>query len=310
VNIRGIERLTLREAAAEAGLDPEVARHVWHIVGVAVGDDDELAFSPEEVQVLHFYAAAGELFGEAPIQQALRVIGSAFMRIAEAEVAVLRLTYEVPFLESGGSDLELTDGYGRLSRLLLPEVDGVFHALHRLHLSRASRRGWTVDEASTATLARVAVGFADLAGFTILSGRVSPGELAGIVDAFDEQVGEVVVTHGGHVVKLIGDEVMFAADRPADGLAIARQLAGGLTGPEGLPAIRVGLAAGEVLNRDGDYYGSVVNLAARLVVLAEPGEVLLDAAAAEAAPSEALEALDPTEVKGFPDPVPVFRLRG
>lgn len=152
------------------------------------------------------------------------------------------------------------------------------------------------------------MGFADLAGFTSLSGQLSPSELAGIVDAFDEHVSELVLTNGGHVVKLIGDEVMFAADDAEDGLHIAEALAAGLPSAERLPAVRVGAACGEVLNRDGDYYGSVVNLASRLVALAEPGEVLVDAALAAVAGEAAIEALDPVEVKGFADVVVPYRL--
>ena len=308
VNIRGTERLTLEDAAGEAGLTIAEARRVWLTVGVSVGDDETPAFAPEEVQVLHFFAAGREVFGETAVLQALRVIGNSFMKIAEAEVAVLRLSFEVPFLEAGGSDLDVMDGYERLTRMMLPEVEAVFTSLHRLHLARASRRGWAVDESSGATLAAVAVGFADLAGFTSLAGRVSTTELAGIVDTFDEHVGDVVLTNGGQVVKLIGDEVMFVADEVADGLCIARTLAAGLPAADGLPAVRVGLAAGEVLNRDGDYYGSVVNLAARLVNLAQPGEVLISGAAAAAAPSDDVDPLAPVEVKGFPEPVAAFRL--
>jgi class 3 adenylate cyclase len=309
INVRGLERISLRQAAVEAGLDLDEARHVWHTVGVAVGDDDAPTFAPAEVQVLHFYAAGSELFGQASILQALRVIGSSFIRIAEAEVAVLRLAFEVPFIEAGGSDLDITDGYERLTAMMLPEVEAVFSGLHRLHLVRASRRGWTVDEGSAATLARVAVGFADLAGFTSLSAKVTASELAGIVDAFDEQVSELVLTHGGQVVKLIGDEVMFVADDPHDGLAIACALITELRASSDLPAIRVGVACGEVLNRDGDYYGSVVNLAARLVAIAEPGEVLVDAVMAERAGADDVEAQPPVDVKGFADPVATFRLR-
>jgi class 3 adenylate cyclase len=309
VNIRGIERISLRQAAAEAELSMEEARRVWLTVGVSVSGDDDPAFAPEEVQVLRFFAAGREVFGDTSLLQALRVIGNSFMKIAEAEVAVLRLTFEVPFLEAGGSDLDVMDGYERLTKMMLPEVEGVFTSLHRLHLARASRRGWAVDEASGATLAAVAVGFADLAGFTSLAGQVSTTELAGIVDSFDEHAGDVVMANGGQVVKLIGDEVMFVADNVADGLCIARMLAEGIPGAEDLPAVRVGLAAGEVLNRDGDYYGSVVNLAARLVDLAEPGEVLLSGAAAAAAASDEVEPMEPVEVKGFPDPVASFRLR-
>jgi adenylate cyclase len=186
----------------------------------------------------------------------------------------------------------------------------VFAGLHRLHLARAARRGWAVDEAGGALLTTLAVGFADLAGFTSLADRLSPTELAVVVDQFDQHVGNLVVTNGGQVVKLIGDEVMFVADDLANGVRIARALTVGLPGAEDLPAVRVGLAAGEVLNRDGDYYGSVVNLAARLVTLAQPGQILASEAAAAAAPVGAVVPVGPVEVKGFADPVPVFRLEG
>jgi class 3 adenylate cyclase len=307
VNIRGIERVTPATAAAEAGLTPDEARRVWLTVGVAVGDDDEPAFAPREIEVLRFFAAARDLFGDTAVLQAMRVMGTAFARVAEAETAALRLAFEVPYIDAGGSDIEVTDGYERLTRMMLPAVEAMFPALHQLHLSRAAQRNWAVDADSAATLADVVIGFADLAGFTSLSGQLTPSELAGVVDAFDEQVGELVLTNGGQVVKLIGDEVMFVADAPQDGLRIARALAHDLPAAAGLPAIRVGAACGEVLNRDGDYYGSVVNLAARLVALAPPGQVLVDASLAREA-GDGATPLDPLEVKGFPDPVATFRV--
>ncbi len=311
VNIRGRERISLREAADRAGLDVDDARRVWLTAGVAVGEPDEPAFTPDEARVLAFFAAARDLFGEGPILQVLRVLGSAFVRIAEAETAALRLTYEVPHLDAGGTALELVEGYQRLTRVLLPEVEATFGSLHRLHLSRAARRAWSVDEEAATTLATVAVGFADLAGFTSLAGSLTPNELAGVVDAFDELAHQVVHAGGGQLVKLIGDEVMFVADDVTDGLAIALDLADDLLGQAALPGVRVGLAAGQVLNRDGDYYGSVVNLAARLVDRAEPGTVLADdnvATVATGDPGLVVEALAPVAVKGFATPVAAHRV--
>jgi adenylate cyclase len=311
LNIRGLERLTPAEAAAEAGLPAKEARRVWLCLGVAVGPDDEPAFTPAEVRILRFFADGRELFGEAVVLQTLRVMGSAFTRIAEAEVSALRLTFEIPFLDSGASDVEITEGYLRLQRMVLPELEATFAALHRLLLSRSSRRAWAVDGAGAATLASVAIGFVDLAGFTSLSRRLTPSELADTVDAFEERVSDLVAGNGGQVVKLIGDEVMFVADELDDGLTIARLLATELPGDLDLPAVRIGLAAGEVMTRDGDYYGSVVNLAARLVALAEPGSVVVSAAVAEALDDDAeATPLAPVEVKGFAEPVAAFRLRG
>ncbi len=308
VNIRGLERITPAEAAAEAGLPVDEARRVWLSLGVAVGDDDVPAFAPEEVRILRFFADGRELFGETVVLQTFRVMGSAFTRIAEAEVSALRLTFEVPFLDSGATGAEVTEGYWRLQGIVLPELEATFAALHRLLLARSSRRAWAVDGDGAATLAHVAVGFADLAGFTTLSRQMSPGELADSVDAFEERVGEVVTLHGGQVVKLIGDEVMFVADDPDDGLTIARRLSDDVPEDLGLPPVRIGMAAGEVVTRDGDYYGSVVNLAARLVGLAEPGQIVVSSAVADAVGPAFTVALPPVEVKGFADPVAAFRL--
>jgi adenylate cyclase len=309
VNIRGLERITPAGAAAEAGLDPDDARRVWISLGVAVGDDDAPAFTPDEVCILRFFADIRELFGEPAVLQAFRVMGSAFTRIAEAEVSTLRLAFEVPFVEGGASGVEVTEGYLRLQSMVLPELEATFASLHRLLLARSSRRAWAVDGEGAATLAEVAVGFADLAGFTTLSRQLSPGELADAVDAFEERVGELVTLHGGQVVKLIGDEVMFVADDCDDALTIARRLASDLPGDLDLPPVRVGMAAGTVVTRDGDYYGSVVNLAARLVGVAEPGEIVVSRTVADAAAGTAVTvALPPVEVKGFVEPVAAFRL--
>jgi class 3 adenylate cyclase len=309
VNLRGVDRISPREAADRADLSLEDARRVWLCLGVAVSDDEAPVFTEAEAEVLLFYANARDLFGEPVVLQVLRVMGSAITRMAEAEVGALRLAYEIPFVESGATDLELVDGYDRLTRMILPEVESAFAAVHRLLLARASRRAWATDGDGTATLAEVAVGFADLTDFTELSARLTAGELAEAVDTFDERVGDLVTGHGGQVVKLIGDEVMFVADDLDDGLAVARAISGQLAVDHRLPAVRVGLACGEVVSRDGDYYGSVVNLAARLVTLAEPGDVLVSAVVAASLDGAAVEALAPVDVKGFADPVAAYRLR-
>jgi adenylate cyclase len=76
---------------------------------------------------------------------------------------------------------------------------------------------------------------------------------------------------------MVGDEVLFVTDQPADAAEIALRLTSPGRSEQGLPALRVGMAAGRVLNRFGDVYGPVVNLAARLTSLARPGTALVDA---------------------------------
>jgi adenylate cyclase len=95
---------------------------------------------------------------------------------------------------------------------------------------------------------------------------------------------DTVARLGARLVKTIGDEVMFVAEDPVVAVDVALALTD--RNPEAagaeLPPARAGVALGPALARDGDYYGSVVNLAHRLVEIARPGSVIVDAGVAEA----------------------------
>jgi adenylate cyclase len=119
------------------------------------------------------------------------------------------------------------------------------------------------------------VGFADMVGFTAISQQVDEKELAAMVDRFEELAYEHIPQDGGRVIKMIGDEVMFAADSPSDAARIALELVRVYAGDDKLPDVRVGLAFGPVLSWQGDLFGPTVNLASRLVNIARPGTVLI-----------------------------------
>ncbi len=74
---------------------------------------------------------------------------------------------------------------------------------------------------------------------------------------------------------MIGDEVMFVVPTADAAAAIGLSLAEAYAGDELLSDVRVALAMGPVLIQDGDFYGPVVNLASRLVGVANPGTVLV-----------------------------------
>jgi class 3 adenylate cyclase len=109
-------------------------------------------------------------------------------------------------------------------------------------------------------------------------------------------------------VKFIGDEIMVAAADPAGGCRIMVDLIDAFTEDGTQP--RAGLVFGEVLFRHGDYYGPVVNLAARLVDAAIPGEALVDGSLVEAVKDEdlAFEPAGRRMLKGFATPVAVWSL--
>ncbi len=157
---------------------------------------------------------------------------------------------------------------------------------------------------------RLAVGFADLVGFTDWPARSDPHALASLVGEFEARAHEVVTDRGGGVVKMIGDEVMFVASDAAAGCAVATGLVEAAGRLPVLSRLRAGLAFGDVLTLHGDYYGPVVNLAARLVAAADPGVVLAVAEIAREVGDVRgwrLRSVGPKRLKGLA-PVEVYEL--
>jgi class 3 adenylate cyclase/YHS domain-containing protein len=127
--------------------------------------------------------------------------------------------------------------------------------------------------------------FADLAGFTALTEAHGDERAADLVAKFSETVSGELPSFGGEHVKTIGDALMLRVPDPAQavllGLRITRELLRG----HGAPEVRVGLHHGPATEREGDYYGAAVNLAARVAAEATGGEVLLSAHTAALCPN-------------------------
>ena len=125
--------------------------------------------------------------------------------------------------------------------------------------------------------------FADLAGYTAMTEAHGDEHAADLVTEFVSRVRELLDRCGGEEVKLIGDELMARVGDPAAAIAFAVELSDySMTRHERL-AVRVGLHHGPAVRRGDDWFGSTVNVAARVAGLARPGEVLLTAETAKAA---------------------------
>jgi len=109
-------------------------------------------------------------------------------------------------------------------------------------------------------------------------------------------------------VKLIGDEAMFVVVDPAAACAVALEVVEALSGHPVLPSARAGLASGEVLVREGDFFGPVVNLAARVVKLATPGTVVASDEVAGSCEGYRFASIGGQELRGFDDPVELHRV--
>jgi len=126
--------------------------------------------------------------------------------------------------------------------------------------------------------------FADIAGFTALTEAHGDEEAATLVADFCAAVSGELGRHGGTQVKTIGDALMLRVSDPEQAIVLGLKIANDLMRGHGAPAVRVGLHHGPAIERDGDYFGATVNLAARVSAAAVGGEVLLTADTAALAP--------------------------
>lgn len=296
----GAAELTPLEVAGAAGVELEVARRLWRALGFPPVGDDQAVFTRSDVAMLS--AAAGLMQQQGAqselILQMTRIIGQSMARVAEAQLTAA-IAHLPPHEESVASHLE---GVTSLSRALLPSVEPFLGYVWRRHLVAALRRFAAQLDDVGETGALLAVGFADLVGFTAVSEQLTPNELAGLVSRFEEIAYENIPHHGGRVIKMIGDEVMFAAESTHDAAAIALDLQALYAAEDSLPDVRVGLAYGPTLSWQGDLFGPIVNLASRLVNFARPGTVLISMPAADQLEGDeafVLKRLRPVKLKGM-----------
>ena len=153
-----------------------------------------------------------------------------------------------------------------------------------------------------------AIAFVDLAGYTELTVASGDERAAEFATRFHFVSSRVVADHGGRVVKQLGDGVLLRFRSGGDAIAGVRKLVATIA-DAGLPAAHAGIAVGRFVVRDGDVYGSVVNLAARIAAHAQSGEVLLPIEDARVLLSPAdWEDAGTAALKGIPDPIGLARL--
>jgi class 3 adenylate cyclase len=126
--------------------------------------------------------------------------------------------------------------------------------------------------------------FADIAGFTALTEAHGDEEAAALVADFCDAVRAELPATGGSQVKTIGDALMLSIPDPGAAVLLGLRITHELMLGHGAPAVRVGLHYGPAVERDGDYFGAAVNLAARVSAEASGGEVLLTGHTAAMAP--------------------------
>jgi adenylate cyclase len=149
-----------------------------------------------------------------------------------------------------------------------------------------------------------AVCFLDMTGYSRLTEERGDEAAADLATRLATLVRRCSREHGGEPVKWLGDGVMFYFPDPGPGVLAALDMVEG-TANEALPPAHVGIHAGPVVFQEGDYFGRTVNVAARIVEYARPGEVLVSQEVVEAAEGSPVcfTPIGPVELKGVSGPL-------
>ncbi len=290
-------RLTRGEVARAAGMPPERTLRLWRALGFPDVADDDPAFTLADVGALATLSALIDSGFVDPGTEAsiARATGQALSRLADWQADLLAEGIGRQRRERGADAVDPVEAAEVLLPLLARTQDYVWRRHLAANIDRLLSAGTPGDRRE------LAVGFADLVGYTSRSRGMGGRELGAMVEAFEATATEVIARSRGRVVKTVGDGVLYTAASAVDAVEIALRL------PEvwqagDRPPLRVGAAYGRVLTRLGDVYSPVVNLASRLTSIAPAGAVLVDQVLAgqlRGLPGYRVRPLEPVAVRGY-----------
>lgn len=210
----------------------------------------------------------------------------------------------------GADDANPTIRMAEVARRLLPML------LDRALQARLNERIVAVVERTLIEAGRVparperpaAVAFVDLSGFTTHTVEAGDEAALSAADRLREIAERRVGPVGGRVVKVLGDGVLLLFPDPASAVSATLAIVGDCGSDGTLPA-HAAIAAGRVIRREGDVFGATVNLAARLLAAAAPGEVVVEEGVVVALPrgTARFAPRGRVEIRGLPMPVAVWR---
>ena len=307
------EQMSVAEAAERTGVEEAFVERLLDLLGTPVGENRTL--SEEDRKAIARLASVAE--AGLPLEavlQLVRIYAQSVRRIADAEVRLVHLFVHEPMIREGKSANDISEELSELAANTAPTAVPLFKYLHQRYLRYFMEQdvvGHMEDEAAPGAdigEVKVAICFIDLTGFTRFTEEEGDVEALLVIESFTEAV-RATLPARADVVKSIGDEVMVVSPDPA---SLAEWAVGFISFFSDRPKPRAGVHYGGAVFRDGDYFGSQVNLAHRVVNRALGGEVLVTdrvAASLEDNQEVELEAIGEVPLKGFPVPTPLFSVK-
>jgi adenylate cyclase len=304
-------RHSLKQAARASGLDAELIKRIYATMGLGAVPGEGI--SDEDLQMIEYVASVLKAGFPLPaFLQLMRVYGQVIAQIADAEVRLIHLYVHEPLMRAGVPSVEIAEEMEGLAREVFPFAAPLMNYLHGRLLAQFVEQDMIghmesdLEGSPQEGRLRVAIAFADLAGYARLTVERGDEAAVGAVERFAQAVAETLPVDA-RVIKTLGDEVMVIGSDPGALTAWAVALQGGIA--PGEPPPRIGVHYGEVLYRDGDYFGREVNQAARVVARAGGGEVLVTRPVVDmAAGLEGVEfnRIGEVRLKGFSEPTELF----
>lgn len=277
--VRGEPTLSLQDVATRANLPLQILREIFEASQWA----DQPAYDERDVD---YACSVALLLDHYPLRSVIRNVRTryrAMTSIVISDLGSVRDRVVLPALAEGADVQDMAGRLGRTAEELLPATteqlaEDYRHVLVRLLDSAAVARGVALEGGRQIDLA---VGFVDVVGYTALSGHIDPAGLDHVLAGFEDLVTTTVAAAEDVLLaKFIGDAAMLVGPEASCVIDVLIELVSNRARLAEAPR-RAGMAFGKVLVREGDYYGPVPNLAARLTDHARAWTVLADEELAE-----------------------------
>jgi adenylate cyclase len=311
----GIEERTVTPAELEArgGVSADETRALFEAFGLPAPAEDDLALTPAEADA---FVTLARFEADWPPELRLRVArvyGRLLARIAQVELSLFREHFEQRLGDDQGNAYSTLRAAREAFAGLVPVTEPLLAGVHRRWLEHELAQAAVSGAEAELTEQRlpgaedVTFLFCDLKGFTAFADREGDAAAVAAIDRFNEVV---IAERGAGVrfMKLLGDGVMLVYSDTRDAVAAGAAIIAAMrTG--GPPGVHATAHCGLAIPREGDWFGSAVNLAARLLDAAERDELVATRAVVDAAGDGfSWESAGERRVRGFAAAVEVFRL--
>ena len=312
--------LSARDISVEMGIPIEEIITAYAAMGILIPDQDEAKFSERDMEMFRTLRQLAKALDmdQNDIGELIRVFGMSLARLADAFVGVYMRGHVQRMAAQNLSELEQAEISLELRERGkdIPALDVIGVQLGHHITNSFKQYAESLISIENPGQLQMVVGFLDVSGYSALVTGIDSEELMDLITLYENLALRIITKHGGRMVKVIGDEVLFVVNDPDKACHIAIELSVAFCEnasneySEGT-ALHGGMAYGEVVFHRGDYYGQVVNLASRLSDISIKGEFLVTSDLVSALQDDNPFKLSPAgkrEVRGFEDSVDVYSL--